>query len=263
MPALDRVVCGRRCWATSARQAFKTRFALQRLTFETWNRRPGSGSMPAARSPTQMATERQVAVALGPEYGTVGCRSGSRGRQGSRQGRRLRSAAGLRLRIRRHKPRDGKGVPPEVDGGWAVTTEERKFGKLPVLLVRMNPDLSMGEELLKQTGAGNLFTVFGEPDVQIDRTDDGSRGRGPRRRRLRPDHGRDPLRRRTPSLAGSSTRTTTARASSSATPISPVPTTPTSAYVRHSRPRSTRTPGRRCTERAAVHSTRRTPEPSR
>lgn len=37
----------------------------------------------------------------------------------------------------------------------------------------MNPDLSMGEDLLKQTAAGNLFTVFGEPDVQIDRTPDG------------------------------------------------------------------------------------------
>jgi adenine-specific DNA-methyltransferase len=31
----------------------------------------------------------------------------------------------------------------------------------------MNPDLAMGDELLKKTGAGNLFTVFGEPDVKI------------------------------------------------------------------------------------------------
>lgn len=29
----------------------------------------------------------------------------------------------------------------------------------------MNPDLAMGNELLKKTGAGNLFTVFGEPDI--------------------------------------------------------------------------------------------------
>jgi adenine-specific DNA-methyltransferase len=42
-----------------------------------------------------------------------------------------------------------------------------------VLLARMNPDLSMGEELLKKTGTGNLFMVFGEPDVKIDRTKDG------------------------------------------------------------------------------------------
>ena len=31
----------------------------------------------------------------------------------------------------------------------------------------MNPDLAMGDELLKKTGAGNLFMVFGEPDVDI------------------------------------------------------------------------------------------------
>ena len=30
----------------------------------------------------------------------------------------------------------------------------------------MNADLVMGEEL-KKTGAGNLFTVFGEPDIEI------------------------------------------------------------------------------------------------
>ena len=33
----------------------------------------------------------------------------------------------------------------------------------------MNPDFSMGEDLLKKTGAGNLFTVFGEPDIEPQR----------------------------------------------------------------------------------------------
>ena len=33
----------------------------------------------------------------------------------------------------------------------------------------MNPDLAMGDELLKKTGAGNLFMVFGEPDIAIER----------------------------------------------------------------------------------------------
>jgi adenine-specific DNA-methyltransferase len=37
----------------------------------------------------------------------------------------------------------------------------------------MNPDLAMGDELLKKTGAGNLFMVFGEPDVKMERTVDG------------------------------------------------------------------------------------------
>ena len=52
----------------------------------------------------------------------------------------------------------------------------------------MNPDLAMGDELLKKTGAGNLFMVFGEPDVD-DHDADGrpARRRDQRRRRLRPD----------------------------------------------------------------------------
>jgi adenine-specific DNA-methyltransferase len=49
------------------------------------------------------------------------------------------------------------------------------MGRVPVLLVRMNNDLLMGEEL-KKTGAGNLFTVFGEPDIDIRRIPDPDRG---------------------------------------------------------------------------------------
>ena len=36
----------------------------------------------------------------------------------------------------------------------------------------MNPDLHMAEEL-KNTGKGNLFVVFGEPDIEIDDDGDG------------------------------------------------------------------------------------------
>jgi adenine-specific DNA-methyltransferase len=39
--------------------------------------------------------------------------------------------------------------------------------------VRMNPDLAMGDTLLKKTGAGNLFLVFGEPDVVLEKQKDG------------------------------------------------------------------------------------------
>jgi len=48
-----------------------------------------------------------------------------------------------------------------------VSEEVRRYGKLTILPARMNPDLAMGAELLKKTGAGNLFMVFGEPDVEI------------------------------------------------------------------------------------------------
>jgi adenine-specific DNA-methyltransferase len=50
-----------------------------------------------------------------------------------------------------------------------VSEEMKRYGKLTILPARMNPDLAMGDELLKKTGAGNLFMVFGEPDVEIRR----------------------------------------------------------------------------------------------
>jgi len=58
-------------------------------------------------------------------------------------------------------------------GELAIADVARQYGKLPVLLVRMNADLSLGEQFLKRTGAGNLFMVFGEPDVEVRRADDG------------------------------------------------------------------------------------------
>jgi len=48
-----------------------------------------------------------------------------------------------------------------------VSEEVKRYGTLTVLPTKMNPDLAMGDELLKKTGAGNLFMVFGEPDVEI------------------------------------------------------------------------------------------------
>jgi adenine-specific DNA-methyltransferase len=47
----------------------------------------------------------------------------------------------------------------------ALTTDRTKLGPLPILKARMNPDLHMSGEL-KNTGAGNLFVIFGEPDVE-------------------------------------------------------------------------------------------------
>lgn len=54
----------------------------------------------------------------------------------------------------------------------AHSAEFDRLGRVPVLKARMNPDLHMGKDL-KATGAGNLFTLFGEPDVDIQTQDDG------------------------------------------------------------------------------------------
>jgi adenine-specific DNA-methyltransferase len=54
----------------------------------------------------------------------------------------------------------------------ARSTEFDKLGRVPVLKARMNADLHMGGEL-KNTGKGNLFVIFGEPDIDILPAKDG------------------------------------------------------------------------------------------
>jgi adenine-specific DNA-methyltransferase len=49
----------------------------------------------------------------------------------------------------------------------AHSAELDRIGRIPILKARMNPDLHMAGEL-KNTGAGNLFVVFGEPDIAIE-----------------------------------------------------------------------------------------------
>ncbi|MGC2781126.1 MAG: DNA methyltransferase, partial [Bradyrhizobium sp.] len=49
----------------------------------------------------------------------------------------------------------------------AHSAEFDKLGRVPVLKARMNPDLHMGGDL-KATATGNLFVIFGEPDIKIE-----------------------------------------------------------------------------------------------
>lgn len=48
----------------------------------------------------------------------------------------------------------------------AHASEFDKLGRIPVLKARMNADLHMADDL-KNTGAGNLFVIFGEPDIDV------------------------------------------------------------------------------------------------
>ena len=54
----------------------------------------------------------------------------------------------------------------------AHASEFNKLGRIPILKARMNADLHMADDL-KNTGKGNLFVIFGEPDIEILDTDDG------------------------------------------------------------------------------------------
>lgn len=51
----------------------------------------------------------------------------------------------------------------------AHTTDFAKLGRITVLKARMNADLHMAGDL-KNTGKGNLFVIFGEPDIEIRET---------------------------------------------------------------------------------------------
>jgi adenine-specific DNA-methyltransferase len=78
----------------------------------------------------------------------------------------------------------------------AHASEFAKLGRIPILKARMNADLHMAEDL-KNTGKGNLFVIFGEPDIDHPRrAGRPATGQGQRRRRVRPQHRRSPQRRR-------------------------------------------------------------------
>jgi adenine-specific DNA-methyltransferase len=117
----------------------------------------------------------RVAVAIGPQYGTV---SPSYVKKAAREAIEADNVDLLAILGFAFDPQvtgltQDDGVSIEAsDEGFASVAGVRKLGRIPVLMVRMNADLLMGEDL-KKTGAGNLFTVFGEPDIVWDETEEG------------------------------------------------------------------------------------------
>ncbi len=117
----------------------------------------------------------RIGIAIGPQYGTVdpqfikaAVREAVRAADVD-----LLCVLGFSFDPQATNVTEEDGVTVEAtDEGFANVTGERRLGKIQVLFVRMNVDLLMGEEL-KKTGAGNLFTVFGEPDIDIEKTDGG------------------------------------------------------------------------------------------
>lgn len=95
--------------------------------------------------------ERRAAILIGPEYGTVG-------RQDLVAA--AREAVDNRFDV----------LIACAFNFDAHSSELDKLGSLTILKARINPDMHMSEEL-KNTGRGNMFVVFGEPDVDV--LDDG------------------------------------------------------------------------------------------
>ena len=108
---------------------------------------------------------RRVGITIGPQYGTVGP---SFIKEAAREANRAGDLDLLCVLAFAFDPVVlGAGDDYVTsEEGFANVAAERQLGRVPVLLVRMNSDLLMGEEL-KKTSAGNLFTVFGQPDIEI------------------------------------------------------------------------------------------------
>jgi adenine-specific DNA-methyltransferase len=140
----------------------------ERLTFESVE--PWAGAYIQAVADSSDASDgapKRVAISVGPQYGTVGP---SFIKGAALEAIRSSEVDLLCILAFAFDPQ-AFGATDDVvahDQGFANVAAERNIGRVPVLLVRMNNDLLMGEEL-KKTGAGNLFTVFGEPDIDITR----------------------------------------------------------------------------------------------
>jgi adenine-specific DNA-methyltransferase len=120
------------------------------------------------------AKPSRVGIAVGPQYGTVSATYVKNAAKEAIQADDvdLLCILGFAFDPNVTSVTETDGVTVEAtDEGFAHVEGARLLGKLPVLMVRMNADLLMGEEL-KKTGAGNLFTVFGEPDIDISKTAD-------------------------------------------------------------------------------------------
>lgn len=92
-------------------------------------------------------TEKRAAIFIGPEFGTV-------------------SRPDLVQAAREAGDADFDVLITCAFNYDARSSDFDKLGRIPVLKARMNADLHMADDL-KNTGKGNLFVIFGEPDIDI------------------------------------------------------------------------------------------------
>jgi hypothetical protein len=104
----------------------------------------------------ESGNEKRAAVFIGPEFGTV-------------------SRPDLVSAAREAGDADFDVLIACAFNYDAHASEFDRLGRVPVLKARMNADLHMAADL-KNTGKGNLFVIFGEPDLDILPVE-GARGR--------------------------------------------------------------------------------------
>ncbi len=136
----------------------------ERLSSRRWEPYPGQYLQAIGeRRDGEVSAPAKVAIALGPQYGTVSpAYIKSAAKEAVAAGIELVAVLGFAFDPQATGVLEDDGVTVQVaDEGFASVAGERHLGRTQVLLVRMNADLLMGE--LKNTKAGNLFTVFASP----------------------------------------------------------------------------------------------------
>jgi len=101
----------------------------------------------------ESGSEKRAGIFIGPEFGTV-------------------SRPDLVQAAREAGDADFDALITCAFNYDAHSTDFNSLGRIPVLKARMNADLHMADDL-KNTGKGNLFVIFGEPDIDILNAEDG------------------------------------------------------------------------------------------
>ncbi|TAM20844.1 MAG: site-specific DNA-methyltransferase [Rhodanobacter sp.] len=117
-----------------------------KITFTALTPWPGDLVCAEARY-VEGSKEKRAAIFIGPEFGTV-------------------SRPDLVAAAREAGDADFDVLITCAFNYDAMSSEFDKLGRIPVLKARMNADLHMADDL-KNTGKGNLFVIFGEPDIAI------------------------------------------------------------------------------------------------
>lgn len=124
-----------------------------RVEFVNLDILPGGPEIQASGEYKTAKGLKKVAVAIGPEFGSV-------------DDDFIRDAAKIAKKF------SDLLVVAATSFEASAFSESSEIEKLRIMKVKINPDLSMGD-LLKKTGSGNLFLAFGDPDVKVKQTKEG------------------------------------------------------------------------------------------
>ena len=133
----------------------QNRLETQRIILDWLEEYPGEWIHAEGTHTDENGNMKSIAISIGPEYDTVG-------------NQWISEAAKEAVR---KTPKFDLLIIAGFNFEGYTANEEMRMGGLTILPIKMSHELMVRE--LKNTGEGNLFMVFGEPDVEIVKGEDG------------------------------------------------------------------------------------------